>query len=296
MGFDLLFYASECLMKRKMLFFDGDIFLRSTHLRTAYHSFLVPMEECVRFFTVIGREMDNIEDELSCEINKITIESTSFYFSTEIDYVIVQCLRHKCIANMDFSIVYISPSYMRRLHPSERTFLGEVLYQLARFRALYLNMLVLHASAVVYRDEVLLFSGVKGAGKSTQARLWIENSEAWILNYDKPVAKLDGEQVLVSGSPWGGKEDLAINAVRPAKALFFVHQAKDNQVVRLSAAQAYAQAHLNYFVYPLNEDIESRYNEAIIQLVKKVPVYDLYCTDTLEAVEAVRRVLYTEEE
>jgi len=157
-------------------------------------------------------------------------------------------------------------------------------------------MLVLHASAVVYNDEVLLFSGVSGAGKSTQARLWLENTDALVLNYDKPVVKLDEERVLVSGSPWGGKEDLAINEVRPAKALFFVHQAKENRLERLSSAKAYAQAHLNYFVYPLNEDIENRYNDAIIRLIRKIPVYDLYCTDTKEAVDIVKETLYPKEE
>ena len=197
---------------------------------------------------------------------------------------------------MNFSLITIRPSYLNNMTYDSFTRLNEALYQVARFRALFLNMLVLHASAVVYRDEVILFSGVKGAGKSTQARLWLENTDAWILNYDKPVVKLDEERVLVSGSPWGGKEDLAINEVRPAKALFFVHQAKENRVVRLSSGMAYAEAHLNYFVYPLNADIEKRYNDSIIQLIKKVPVYDLYCTDTAEAVEAVKRVLYPEEE
>ncbi|MBQ7850788.1 MAG: hypothetical protein IJ343_13770 [Clostridia bacterium] len=196
----------------------------------------------------------------------------------------------------DFRHVEINHKAIDNLSAVELRCFNEALYQLARFRALYVDMLVLHASAIVYHDEVIMFSGTKGAGKSTQARLWLENTDAWVLNYDKPVVKLDGEKVLVSGSPWGGKEDLAINEVRPAKALFFVHQARENRVIRLSSAQAYAQAHLNYFVYPLNEDIENRYSDAIIQLVKKIPIYDLYCTDTAEAVDAVRKILYPEEE
>lgn len=139
-----------------------------------------------------------------------------------------------------------------------------------------------------------MFSGMKGAGKSTQARLWLENTDAWILNYDKPVVKLDCESVLVSGSPWGGKEDLAINEVRPAKVLFFVHQAKENRLVRLSSGQAYSRMYLNFFIYPINKDVEDRYNNTLIRIIERIPVYDLYCTATEEAVRCVQRELYAE--
>lgn len=278
-----------------MLQFSGDAFTTSTKLYDNY----------LRFIATNGS--DSFFMNLKCKIDwnavffsfkNIDVQVGDFSLrKTNIeDMFHVKCLNCCFIVRDAFSCMQWSEKYLRDLTDSTYDQLNEGVYQIARFRALYLNMLVLHASAVVYNDEAILFSGVKGAGKSTQARLWLENTDAWVLNYDKPVVKLDEERVLVSGSPWGGKEDLAINEVRPAKALFFVHQAKENRVVRLSSGMAYAQAHLNYFVYPLNEDIEKRYNDSIIRLIKKIPVYDLYCTDTAEAVFTVKRVLYPEEE
>ena len=279
-----------------MLQFNGFAFSQSPVVQSAYAPFLNNEEGAYAYLSL--RSSDTSADEAYIRLHGTTVSSgtTEFSFLPDLSKCVVNSSNYRLLAEENFSRVMVRSSYLRNMSHASFLRLNEAIYQLARIRALYLDMLVLHASAIVYNDEVIMFSGMKGAGKSTQARLWLENTDAWVLNYDKPIAKLDGERVVISGSPWGGKEDLAVNEVRPAKALFFVHQAKENRVVRLSAAKAYAQAHLNYFVYPLNEDIEKRYNNAVIQLIKKVPVYDLYCTDTAEAVEAVRRVLYTEEE
>ena len=255
-----------------MLIICGNAFSLSYFLQNAYAPFLHVESGAYAYFLLNLANTTNAELELKNKGLSCVIGTTTYVYIADCSKCIVNSYNYQCLAEMNFSLITIRPSYLNNMTYDSFTRLNEALYQVARFRALFLNMLVLHASAVVYRDD------------------------AWILNYDKPVVKLDEERVLVSGSPWGGKEDLAINEVRPAKALFFVHQAKENRVVRLSSGMAYAEAHLNYFVYPLNADIEKRYNDSIIQLIKKVPVYDLYCTDTAEAVEAVKRVLYPEEE
>lgn len=276
-----------------MLYFHGNAFAQHTPLRSAYLPFLEQADDVCAYLSL------HITDE-KLNFNELQHRGQNTYIGTTHlcslcdGRVVVNHAGYRCITLPDFSCVSINRELICNLTEVGYNNLNEALYQLARLRALFLNMLVLHASAIVYRDEVIMFSGMKGAGKSTQARLWLENTNAWVLNYDKPVVKLDEERVLISGSPWGGKEDLAINKVRPAKALFFVHQAKENRVIRLSAAKAYSQAYLNYFVYPLNKDIEQRYDDALNQLVCKVPIYDLYCTDTKEAVEVVKRELYGE--
>lgn len=277
-----------------MLHFHGGAFAQHTFLRIAYRPFLERKEDACAFLSLNLLGADYSFSQEMCCTESTVISTTTLVYSPDLSFCKISSYGYCCIAQENFEQVFIPFSYLRKLSKQGFIILNEALYQLARFRALFLNMLVLHASAVVYQDEVVLFSGMKGAGKSTQARLWLKNTDAWVLNYDKPVVKLDEERVLVSGSPWGGKEDLSINEVRPAKALFFVHQAKENRVVRLSAAKAYSQAYLNYFVYPLSKDIEQRYDDALNQLVRKVPIYDLYCTDTKEAVEVVKKELYGE--
>lgn len=278
-----------------MLFFEGSIFYQSPAMYEHYQEFLLFKDYGEVFMSIDG--ITDIDYSLYKNQTAIQIENVKYASDLCNNRYLISYGNYDIITENHFSKLCLNSLTVQNdcsLTAYDR--LNECVHQIAKFRALYLDMLLLHASAVVYRAEVLLFSGVSGAGKSTQARLWMENTDAWVLNYDKPILKLDSERVMVSGSPWGGKEDLAINEIRPAKALFFVHQAKENRVVRLSAAQAYAQAHLNYFVYPLSEDVENRYSDAIIRLIKKIPIYDLYCTDTADAVEAVRQVLYPEEE
>lgn len=279
-----------------MLTFDSDFSHAPQIFNKAYAPFLAADNGAYAYFSLNFDDIAHAENEAIAKGVSLSIGTTNISFLLNYSYFVFSCHNYHCIAKQNFSLITIRESYLRHLTHNNFLRFNEVLYQVARFRALYLDMLVLHASAVVYQDEVLLFSGMKGAGKSTQARLWLENTDAWVLNYDKPVAGLAGERVMISGSPWGGKEDLSINEVRPAKALFFVHQAKENRVERLSPAKAYSQAYLNYFVYPLNQDLEDRYHHAITQLVQKVPVYDLYCTDTAQAVEAVKHALYQREE
>ena len=278
-----------------MLCFIGDAFAFSSFLQEEYTFFLPTHSSVLSFMTI--ESVDDQRAALFALSDKLfDIQNFSLGTANTPDKYYIKCINCRMTVDSDFARIKLSQAYLEALSVDSYNQLNEGIYQVARFRALYLDMLVLHASAVVYQDEVLLFSGMKGAGKSTQARLWLENTDAWVLNYDKPVAGLAGERVMISGSPWGGKEDLSINEVRPAKALFFVHQAKENRVELLSPAKAYSQAYLNYFVYPLNQDLEDRYHHAITQLVQKVPVYDLYCTDTAQAVEAVKHALYQREE
>lgn len=279
-----------------MLQFWGIKFISFPSMADAYAPFLETGNGAYAYFSLSTGNTAAAEQEIKAKGSTLTVGTTTISFLPDLAQCIVNSHNYQCLVEQNFSQITIRESYLRHLTHNNFLRFNEALYQVARFRALYLDMLVLHASAVVYQDEVLLFSGMKGAGKSTQARLWLENTDAWVLNYDKPVAGLAGERVMISGSPWGGKEDLSINEVRPAKALFFVHQAKENRVERLSPAKAYSQAYLNYFVYPLNQDLEDRYHHAITQLVQKVPVYDLYCTDTAQAVEAVKHALYQREE
>ena len=277
-----------------MLFFDGDAFAQSPLLRLAYAPFMERRDDVCAFLSLNCADGESKRSNASYCLELTSVGTTNMKYAIDLSYCEISSKGYSFVAYDHFSFVTLHSGYLNKLSLSGFKRFNEALYQLARFRALYMDMLVLHASAIVYQDEVLIFSGMKGAGKSTQASLWTENAGAWVLNYDKPVVKLDEDRVMVSGSPWGGKEDLAINEVRPAKALIFVHQAKENRIVRLSAAKAYSQAYLNYFVYPLNTDIERRYDDALNQLVRKVPIYDLFCTDTKEAVEVVKKELYGE--
>ena len=155
--------------------------------------------------------------------------------------------------------------------------------------------LMIHSAAVLYRGKGILFCGVSGAGKSTQAHLWIHYLNAVMLNADKPCLICRDEEILVHGTPWSGKEGVFINEYAPVKCIVFVEQAPENRIIRLSEAEAFSLLYLNNYVYPFSNELEEQYINVINYVSCAVPVYRLYCDVSEQAVKALYEESYGEE-
>lgn len=164
------------------------------------------------------------------------------------------------------------------------------LMQAYMYRLVSTGNFMIHSAAVNYHNNGILFCGLSGAGKSTQANLWMEHLDCTMLNYDKPCVIRENGRFYAHGSPWSGKEELFLNEYAPLKAIVFVLQSKVNSVRRLGAAEAMSQLYLNNYVYPLTPDIEEQYTDIITDTAQNVPVYELSCDISEQAVE----VLYNE--
>ena len=145
------------------------------------------------------------------------------------------------------------------------------------YRLVNTGNMMIHAAAVVYRQQSVLFCGLSGAGKSTQANLWKEYLHAHILNYDKPCIIEENGQYYAHGSPWSGKEALYLNECYQLKAIVFVVQDTNIKVDKLSVAKAYSLIFLHNYLYPINEEIEKKYSNVVSRIVQKIPVYELHC-------------------
>ena len=166
------------------------------------------------------------------------------------------------------------------------------LNQSLRYRITYCRSIMMHASAVICNGKVILFTGVSGAGKSTQANLWKQYAGAKVLNYDQVLVFLQKDPIMVCGTPWAGKENVYIQGQYPLLAIVLVEKAKDNYVTELAKGEAFSRVYLNNYLYPLNMEIENRYFDSIINLVSRIPVYELKCTVTKEAVELLCKKLF----
>ena len=92
-----------------------------------------------------------------------------------------------------------------------------------------------------YRGNGFVFLGKSGTGKSTHARLWLENVEdTSLLNDDNPVIRLEDDNVFVYGSPWSGKTPCYKNERIKLKAIVRLSQAPMNRIVKLNRLEAYA--------------------------------------------------------
>ena len=155
------------------------------------------------------------------------------------------------------------------------------------FRTAHLSTLELHASAVVKDGFAQLFLGHSGTGKSTHARMWqAAYPDAWLLNDDNPVLRLmsDG-QVRVYGSPWSGKTPCYKAQSAPVRGIVKLSQAPQNQIHRLSHAEAYAYLLASASGLKIVPKMMDELHATIAQVVMTVPFFGLQCLpDTFAAV------------
>ena len=121
--------------------------------------------------------------------------------------------------------------------------LNDILMIAFVYRSAFYHTVTIHASAVAIQEQGCAFIGPSGIGKSTHSRLWLQYIPgARLLNDDQPVLRLhpDGT-VMLYGSPWSGKTTCYHNEGVRLKALFFMQQASENAITRLSGIETFQQ-------------------------------------------------------
>ena len=167
------------------------------------------------------------------------------------------------------------------------------------FTALKYKALEMHASVVVkgdrdtglpgYRDtdtkeRGFLFLGKSGTGKSTHSRLWMEAFEdAWLLNDDNPVVRLEDDGVWVYGSPWSGKTPCYKNARARVGAFVRLHQAAENSIEKARPSKAYIDVYSSCSGLKFIEEVRDELYGVIARVVESVPVFELDCLPNVDA-------------
>ncbi len=170
-----------------------------------------------------------------------------------------------------------------------------LILQAYRYALCHFGHFQMHSTVVSVDGEGVAFCGLSGAGKSTQAHLWEKHLNARAINLDQPCILFKDDKVFASGSPWSGKEDCYKTDVVPLKAIFFVEQAKENKVEKLSKAESFSLLFLNNFLIPTSKDIEEKYKKAVEKVVMNVPLYRLKCDISKEAVITAYNAVFNTE-
>ena len=161
-----------------------------------------------------------------------------------------------------------------------------VLYSLATAK---LGTALFHAAAVSYGGRGYLFLGKSGTGKSTHARLWLENiGGADLLNDDNPVVRFfedaDGRRYAkVYGSPWSGKTPCYKNEEMEVGGLVLLSQAPFNRIVPLKSVAAYAAILPCISGMRWDREIADGIHRTENALAENVPVWFLECLPDGEA-------------
>jgi hypothetical protein len=150
----------------------------------------------------------------------------------------------------------------------------------------------LHACGIVDEDGAgLLFVGHSGAGKTTIARLWLEQDpRAVVLSDDRIVVRRRADGPWIHGTPWHGEAALASAAAVPLKAVFLLQQAPQVAVDPVPlAAGAATQLLARSFVPFHDADAVVRSITFIERVVRQVPCAQLRFARDHRFISAVRR-------
>lgn len=169
-------------------------------------------------------------------------------------------------------------------------------FHLLGFEAILLNRdkLCLHAACVDTSLGGILFSGVSGIGKSTQAELWCRYRNARQINGDRPILSREGEGWAAWGSPYAGSSKCHVNDSCAVTAIVLLKQGDTCSARRLRPAEAFRGVWAGLTVRSWDVAFVDAASSLAIDLVMKVPVFEFSCTPDERAVDYLEQVLRKE--
>ena len=154
------------------------------------------------------------------------------------------------------------------------------------------DSLILHCAYIKYHGKSILFSAPSETGKSTQAGLWERYRRSETVNGDRALLrKIDGRWT-ACGWPVCGTSEICHLEDIPIHAVAMLRQGKENHVERLSPVQAFTQLYSQITVNQWNREFVQRTVELIEDFVEHVPVWQLTCDITENAVQCLEAALF----
>lgn len=154
------------------------------------------------------------------------------------------------------------------------------------------DSMILHCAYIKYCGAAILFSAPSETGKSTQAGLWEKCRGSETVNGDRALLrKIDGRWT-ACGWPVCGTSEICHLEDIPIHAVAMLRQGKENHVERLSSVQAFTQLYSQITVNQWNREFVQRTVELIEDFVEHVPVWQLTCDISENAVQCLEAALF----
>lgn len=232
---------------------------------------------------MVSDKKDNV---FRMRVAEITVEVHSLYTDVK-----EMCREYLCEDKPDVVIVMTEEDIgnERKRYPDGEKATAGYIETLAVYRkiaeaVLDHDILLVHGSAVAVDGRGYLFLAPSGTGKSTHTRLWREffGDRAEMINDDKPLLRLEENQILVCGTPWNGKHRLGTNKNVPLQGLCILRRGKENKIRRVSAKEAYADVFRQIY-RPLADREKMEKTMELMDEILRLPLYYMECTISAEA-------------
>lgn len=145
---------------------------------------------------------------------------------------------------------------------------------------------LMHGSCVSVDGKGCMFTAPSGTGKSTHSALWcrLMGERAIMVNDDKPMIHITGNEAVIYGTPFMGKHNRGNNIHVPLKAICILERSESNHIHEISGDEAYITL-LRQTYRPGNTMSLAKTLELLDCLKKLVKFYRLGCNMDIEAAE-----------
>lgn len=149
------------------------------------------------------------------------------------------------------------------------------------------DTILMHGAVVAYQGLGYMFTAASGVGKSTRARIWLEEYPgSYFVNGDKPLIQVMENEILAYGTPWSGKEHWGMNTYIPLHAIYIIERAdnvEENMIQRLNTDNSYTLLLAQTYI---PDDIEKKKKTLglLKAITNKVRIYHFRCKPTAEAI------------
>lgn len=119
---------------------------------------------------------------------------------------------------------------------------SQIIYEKIVGQMIQHKILLMHGSVVALENCACMFTAPSGVGKTTRTRLWLqEYPSSFVVNGDKPLIRVDENEVIACGTPWCGKEGWNKNVMIPLQAIFLLERVdndRDSSIKEVSFTEA----------------------------------------------------------
>lgn len=155
--------------------------------------------------------------------------------------------------------------------------------------------LILHCAYIEHHGRGILFSAPSGVGKSTQAALWEKYRNSVTVNGDRALLRKKEGKWLACAWPVCGSSQICKRVDVPVHAIVMLRQGKKNSVMRLSPIEAFRQLYPQVTVNQWNPEFVQAAINGIEDLILQVPVWQLTCDISEEAVQCLENALFSDD-
>lgn len=159
--------------------------------------------------------------------------------------------------------------------------------------ALKNGFMSLHASAIGYKNEAILFVAPSQTGKSTHTNYWNRlYPEVFWINDDKPLIKKDGAFLYVFGTPFSGRHKKNQNTQLKLRSIVFLEQGKENKVLLMKKDEISTEIIRNIH-RPADDFGWNQLIQIINTIQEDIQLIRYTATHSIEAAKILSNYIYT---